>query len=349
MKKILFIIGSLRKESFNKKLAEEVEQMLAGRATVEYLDYSDVPLMNQDIEFPAPEAVKRVREKVAEADALWIFSPEYNYSYPGHLKNLIDWLSRPLVAGDRQTPLAINGKKVALSGAGGASAPAKCREKLAELLTLPFIHAEVMTEPQTGIQLNMEAWTEGRMILTEAQRSSLKRQVDAFIDYISDLHITKKETTNISDLFQVLDLLDNMKIQYWLDGGWGVDALYGKQTRTHRDIDIDFDAQYHDELLTLLQKKGYLIETDCYPNRIELHSEKLGYIDIHPFVLNSDGTSKQADLNGGWYEFQPDFFGTAVLEGRTIPCISLKAQKVFHTGYELRDKDIHDLAILERI
>ena len=349
MKKILFIIGSLRKESFNKKLAKEVEEMLDGRATVEYLDYSDVPLMKQDIEFPAPEPVKRVRGKVAEADALWIFSPEYNYSYPGHLKNLIDWLSRPLVAGDRQTPLAINGKKVALSGAGGASATAKCREKLTELLTLPFIHAEVMTEPQTGIQLNMEAWTEGRMILTEAQRSSLKRQVDAFIDYISDLHITKKETTNISDLFQVLDLLDNMKIQYWLDGGWGVDALYGKQTRTHRDIDIDFDAQYHDELLTLLQKKGYLIETDCYPNRIELHSEKLGYIDIHPFVLNSDGTSKQADLNGGWYEFQPDFFGTAVLEGRTIPCISLKAQKVFHTGYELRDKDIHDLAILERI
>ena len=65
MKKILFIIGSLRKESFNKKLAEEVEQMLARRATVKYLDYSDVPLMNQDIEFPAPEPVKRVREKVA--------------------------------------------------------------------------------------------------------------------------------------------------------------------------------------------------------------------------------------------------------------------------------------------
>ena len=64
MKKILFIIGSLRKESFNKKLAKEVEEMLDGRATVEYLDYSDVPLMNQDIEFPAPEAVKRDRKSV---------------------------------------------------------------------------------------------------------------------------------------------------------------------------------------------------------------------------------------------------------------------------------------------
>ena len=184
MKKILFIIGSLRKESFNKKLAKEVEQMLSGRAMVEYLDYSDVPLMNQNIEFPAPEAVKRVRERVAEADALWIFSPEYNYSYPGHLKNLIDWLSRPLVAGDRQTPLAINGKKVTLSGAGGASATAKCREKLTELLTLPFIHADVMTKPQTGIQLNMEAWTEGRMMLTEAQNTTLRLQVDAFMEYL---------------------------------------------------------------------------------------------------------------------------------------------------------------------
>lgn len=184
MKKILFIIGSLRKESFNKKLAEEVEQMLAEHAMVEYLDYSDVPLMNQDIEFPAPEAVKRVRERVAEADALWIFSPEYNYSYPGHLKNLIDWLSRPLVAGDRQTPLAINGKKVALSGAGGASATTKCREKLTELLTLPFIKADVMTEPQTGIQLNMKAWTEGCMMLTDAQKENITLQVDAFLEYI---------------------------------------------------------------------------------------------------------------------------------------------------------------------
>ena len=121
---------------------------------------------------------------MAVADALWIFSPEYNYSYPGHLKNLIDWLSRPLVAGDRQTPLSINGKKVALSGAGGASATTKCREKLTELLTLPFIKADVMTEPQTGIQLNMEAWTEGRMMLTDAQKENLRLQVDAFLEYI---------------------------------------------------------------------------------------------------------------------------------------------------------------------
>lgn len=184
MKRILFIVGSLRKESFNKKLAKEAEQMLAGRAVVEYLDYSHVPPMNQDIEFPVPDAVAHLREKVAEADAIWIFSPEYNSSYPGHLKNLIDWLSRPLVSGDNKTPLSINGKKIALSGAGGGSATVKCREKLTELLTLPFINADVMREPQTGIRLNLEAWTEGRMILTDKQKMELKLQADAFLRYI---------------------------------------------------------------------------------------------------------------------------------------------------------------------
>lgn len=184
MKKILFIIGSLRKDSFNRKLAEVAAQLLANRATVTCLDYSDLPQLNQDQEFPAPKSVAKVREMVKEADGLWIFTPEYNHSYPGHLKNLIDWLSRPLVAGDYQTPLAINNKKIALSGAGGASATSKCREKLTELLTLPFIRANVMAEPQTGIRLNAEAWSEGRMVLSEEQLEKLKQQAEAFLDFL---------------------------------------------------------------------------------------------------------------------------------------------------------------------
>lgn len=184
MKKILFIVGSLRSESFNRKLAETAEKMLKDRAEVEYLDYSGLPPMNQDIEYPAPEAVADVRKKVAEADGLWIFSPEYNSSYPGHLKNLIDWLSRAAVPGDRLTPTVIKGKKVALSGAGGGRATAGCREKLAELLTMAFVGADVMESPQTGISLNKEAWTEGRMILTDAQISDIRNQADKFLEYM---------------------------------------------------------------------------------------------------------------------------------------------------------------------
>lgn len=181
MKTILFIIGSLRKDSFNRQLAQEAEKTIGTRAKVTYLNYSDVPLINQDIEFPEPEAVGRLRAAVKEADGIWVFTPEYNFSYPGHVKNLFDWLSRPLVAGDYETPTVINGKKVALSGAGGKMATAKCREKLTELLT--FIKADV-TEPQMGIVLNMEAWTEGRMILSDEQKASLREQAEAFLKII---------------------------------------------------------------------------------------------------------------------------------------------------------------------
>ena len=100
MKKVLLIVGSLRKESFNLQLAKLAEEMLKDKARVSILQYADLPFMNQDIEFPTPESVARVRQEVLAADGIWIFSPEYNYQIPGVLKNLLDWLSRPLAPND---------------------------------------------------------------------------------------------------------------------------------------------------------------------------------------------------------------------------------------------------------
>ncbi len=161
--------------------------------------------------------------------------------------------------------------------------------------------------------------------------------------------MNRKEITTKKDLMTIINLLENANIKYWIDGGWGVDILAGKQTRNHRDIDVDFDAQHTEELLKILLKYGYEVDTDWKPVRIELYSEKYGYLDIHPFILNENGTSKQADLEGGFYEFEKDFFSNAIFEGKTIPCISLKGQKIFHSGYELRDKDKQDIAVLEGI
>lgn len=161
--------------------------------------------------------------------------------------------------------------------------------------------------------------------------------------------MSKKEITTKKDLLKILQILKDSNIKFWLDGGWGVDVLAGKQSRSHRDIDIDFDAQHTEELLSILKEHGYVIETDWAPVRIELYSETYGYIDIHPFILQEDGSAKQADLEGGWYEFSSDFFGTAVFEERKIPCISAKGQKVFHTDYPLRDIDKHDVKIIDSL
>ena len=174
MKKILFIIGSLREKSFNRQLAQEAMQIIGNRAQVTELDYSDLPLLNQDIEQPEPTAVTRIRQTVAAADALWFFTPEYNFSYPGHVKNLLDWLSRPVIPMDYATPTCINGKRVALSGAGGKAATANCRAKLTELLT--FIKADVLAE-QTGIAVPAEAWGTDVLVLTQEQKEQLFRML----------------------------------------------------------------------------------------------------------------------------------------------------------------------------
>lgn len=182
MKKILFVIGSLRKQSFNRELSEMVKGMLQSKAEVTELDYFQVPFINQDDEYPAPQAVTDARKAVAEADGVWIFSPEYNYSYPGHVKNLIDWLSRPVDPADRNAPTVLAGKKFTLTGAGGKAATAGCRKLLTTLLNV--LKADVMTEGQTGIALNTEAWTEGRMILTEEQKTQLAKQAELFLEFI---------------------------------------------------------------------------------------------------------------------------------------------------------------------
>ena len=99
-KKVLFIVGSLRESSFNHQMALEAEKALAGKAEVSYLDYSAIPLFSQDLEVPTLPAVAAAREAVQAADAIWIFSPVYNFSIPGTVKNLLDWLSRAIDLSD---------------------------------------------------------------------------------------------------------------------------------------------------------------------------------------------------------------------------------------------------------
>ena len=180
--KVLMITGSLRKESFNRQLAEMAAELLKGRAEVAFLDYTDVPFMNQDIESPVPEAVARVRAQVQSADALWLFSPEYNHSYTGVLKNLLDWLSRPLEPGNYASGTAIAGKKAAISGAAGQSGAAFSRERLRELLVQ--IRAEVLPE-EAGVVLAPECWQSNKLVLSDEEKAQLKKQADAFLTFLA--------------------------------------------------------------------------------------------------------------------------------------------------------------------
>ena len=179
MKKVLMIVGSMRKKSFNRQLAAIAAELLRGKAEVSFLEYADIPYMNQDIEFPVPEEILRMRDEVSKADGIWIITPEYNYSYPGVLKNLLDWLSRPTRMGAPRTETAIAGKKVTISGVGGKSATANVRAKLKDLLQ--FMQVDLMEECETGVALDTSAFQTNILNLSEETKASLQKQVDAFL------------------------------------------------------------------------------------------------------------------------------------------------------------------------
>nr|WP_270888929.1 hypothetical protein [Pedococcus sp. 5OH_020] len=112
---------------------------------------------------------------------------------------------------------------------------------------------------------------------------------------------------------------------------------------------MDFDARFENVVLAALEDLGYVIDTDWRPNRVELVAQGSRWVDLHPLVINADGSARQAALGGGWHEFDKSWFTTGSIGRFGVPCISAEAQRLFHSGYELRTIDIFDLAQLDRL
>ena len=179
-KKVLFIVGSLREGSFNHQMAVETEKALAGKAEISYLDYSAIPLFNQELEVPTLPAVAAAREAVLTADAIWIFSPVYNFSIPGTVKNLLDWLSRALDLSETRGSSALQDKIVTVSSVANAG-----HEQLFAIYKdlLPFIRTQVVGE-FTAARINDSAWADGKLVLEDSVATSLKQQAEDLVQAI---------------------------------------------------------------------------------------------------------------------------------------------------------------------
>jgi NAD(P)H-dependent FMN reductase len=112
---VLALVGSLRAESVNREIAQlAAEYAPDGVGVTLYEGLGDVPFYNEDTDGPdAPAAATKLRDAVADADAVLVVTPEYNGSIPAVVKNAIDWLSRPYGQG------AVTGKPLAVIGAAG--------------------------------------------------------------------------------------------------------------------------------------------------------------------------------------------------------------------------------------
>lgn len=182
MKKILIIIGSFRQGSFNKTAAKYIqEQFINQNFNSKILNYDNVPFFNQDIEFPPPQSVSLVRQEIKNSDLVWIVTPEYNGSIPGILKNLLDWISRPIISGEYGIPDIIKNKKVAITSISGSSAGKTVIKNMYELLQKMKM---IPLDKTLGLSIPSETFKTGKFQIDFAQRKLLDEQIKSALHFL---------------------------------------------------------------------------------------------------------------------------------------------------------------------
>ena len=132
-------------------------------------------------------------------------------------------------------------------------------------------------------------------------------------------------------------------IAIWIDGGWGVDALLGRQTRDHADLDIAVHRKDNAGLRELLEGSGYREEPrfDSSEFMYVMKNEAGQNVDIHVFEYDENGNN----VYGIEYPFG-SLTGTGLIDGQEVNCIDPKFQFQFKTGYEPREIDLLDVRAL---
>ena len=142
--------------------------------------------------------------------------------------------------------------------------------------------------------------------------------------------------------------LENMGVEMWLDGGWGVDALIGKQTRPHGDIDIVIQKKDVAILISYLQKRNFqeIYRGDSSPWNFMYGDDKAHFIDVHVIEFDENGNGMYGPKKNGRVYPKESLAGIGKLLNIPIRCISAEWAKKFHSGYGLREKDQKDLTVL---
>ncbi|HEV2508409.1 NAD(P)H-dependent oxidoreductase [Bosea sp. (in: a-proteobacteria)] len=144
--RIALLVGSLSRESINRRLGEALQRLGSGRFEIRDCPLADLPLFNRDLDSALPESVRRFKAEIEAADGILIVGPEYNRSVSSVLKNAIDWGSRPYGANSwKDKPAAIAGL------ASGALGTAPAQQHLRNILS----HLDMHVLPQPEVCMAM--------------------------------------------------------------------------------------------------------------------------------------------------------------------------------------------------
>lgn len=176
--KVLGLCGSLRRGSFNRAALDfAVENAPDGMVIETWQRLGEIPPYNDDIrENGFPPVVEELRQRIKEADALLIATPEYNYSMPGVLKNAIDWASRPPEQPFKGKPIALMSASPSLFG--GARAHYHLRQSFV------FLDGLVMNVPEVMIAQASDRFEEGKLTHEPTRKFVSGEFLPAFADWI---------------------------------------------------------------------------------------------------------------------------------------------------------------------
>lgn len=173
---IAVIVGSTRKDSFNKKLAKALEKLFPGDFSFTTVRIDDLPLYNQDDDGNPSAQVKRLKGEITAAQGLLFFTPEYNRSIPGVLKNAIDHASRPYGQS------VWDGKPAGVIGASvGAIGTALAQQHLRNILA--YLNVPTLGQPEAFVH-NKEDLYDADGNIGEASRKFLQGWVDAYVGFV---------------------------------------------------------------------------------------------------------------------------------------------------------------------
>ncbi|MBV1799584.1 NADPH-dependent FMN reductase [Siccirubricoccus sp. G192] len=173
---IAVVVGSLRRESFNRKLADAIVRLAPPEFSFEQLEIGDLPLYNQDDDANQAEPVKRLKGKVAAAKGLLFVTPEYNRSVPGVLKNAIDHASRPYGQN------AWQGKPAGVIGCSiGVIGTALAQQHLRNILA--YLDVPTLGQPEAFVHAKEGLFDEAGGI-GPASRGFLQNWMDRYVAWV---------------------------------------------------------------------------------------------------------------------------------------------------------------------
>lgn len=177
MRTVAVLVGSLRRESVNMKLARALAKLAHSRLEFRFIEIGDVPLYNEDLWADAPPAVLRMKSEVKVCDAVLMISPEYNRGVAAVLKNAFDWGTRP--SGQN----VWEGKPGAIGGAAsGPIGTAVAQSQLRHSLTILGVF--VMGRPELYFQFRPGAIDSDSNITDDATRIMLTNWTEQFVNWI---------------------------------------------------------------------------------------------------------------------------------------------------------------------